>query len=201
MSNKAKDNLSERLLKKILIANSLISIGFSVLEMNVRQYMPQALQSALGPDWLTDELTNPRIPLFIEEVALIRRRKSQHFVLTGKKFLEEASLGFWVELFNRETYKYLKGAPIKAFEWRPTTVKRSDIYVLFKEVKDLRNNIVHNRLPFGQERETDLRLLKKLQQAEQNIRLLIGYINPSALRLLPKNFEKKIQEIEKMIGN
>jgi hypothetical protein len=200
MSNKAKDNPSERLLKKILIANSLIYIGLSVLELNVRHYMTQALQSALGPDWLTNELTNPRIPLFIEEAALIRRRKSQHFVLTGEKFLEEASLGFWVELLNRETYKYLKGAPINAFEWRPATVKRNDIYAIFKDIKDLRNNIVHNRLPFGQKKETDLLLLKKLLQVEQNVRLLISYINPPALRLLPKNFDKKVQKIEKMIG-
>lgn len=199
MSNKSKENPSEKLLKKILTVNSLIYIGLSVLELNVRQYMTQSLQSALGPDWLTQELTSPQIPLFIEEAALIRRRKSQHFILTEKKFLEEASLGFWVELLNRETYKYLKGAPIKAFEWRPTTVKRNDIYVLFKNVKDLRNNIVHNRFPFGQKKETDLLLLKRLLHAEQHIRMLISYINPAALRLLPKNFEKKVREIEKMI--
>jgi len=200
MFNKSKGNPSEGLLKKILVVNSLIYIGLSVLELNVRQYIIQALESTLGIDWLAQELTNLRLPLFIEEAALIRRRKSQHFVLTGKEFLEEASLGFWVELLNRETYKYLKGAPIKAFEHRPPNIKRSDIYVLFKDVKDFRNNIVHNRLPFGQKRETDLRLLKKLLQADQHIRLLISYINPAALRLLPKNFDKKIQEIEKMIG-
>lgn len=200
MPNKLKEKPSEKLLKKFLFVNSLIYIELSVLEINIKESLTSVLQSALGPDWLTQEITNPRIPLFKEEAALIRKRKSQYFILTDKKFLEETSLGFWVELFNRETYKQLKGAPIKAFEHRSAVVKRNDIYRVFKNVKDLRNDIVHNRLPLGQKKETDLLLLKRLQQADQEIRMLISYINPSALRLLPGNFDKKIREIEKIVG-
>ena len=105
-----------------------------------------------------------------------------------------------MELFNRETYKHLKGVPIKAFEYRPAAIKRNDIYRVFKNVKDFRNDIVHSRLPLGQKKEMDLLLLKRLQQADQEIRMLISYINPSALRLLPNNFDKKIWEIEKIVG-
>jgi hypothetical protein len=108
-------------------------------------------------------------------------------------------LGFWVELFNRETYKQLKGSPIKAFEYRPTTVKRNDIYRMFKNVKDIRNEIVHSRMPIGPKKEDIMAMLKRLIKADQEIRTLIGYINPSASRLLPKDINKKIHEIEKIL--
>src|SRR5258708_34718772 len=112
MSNKSKEYLSEKLLKKRLYVNSLIYIELSVLELNIKQFMPQALQSTLGPDWINIELKKPTIPLFKEEISIIQGRKSQNYTLTEKKFMEEVSFGFWVELLNRETYRLLKGAPI-----------------------------------------------------------------------------------------
>jgi len=196
----AKKKPSEKLLKKILHVNSMIYIGLYVLEMKIRQSIPLTFQSVLGKDWLLNELTAPNVPLFIQEIELIRRRHSQQYAPTEEKFIREASLGFWVELFNPETYKLLKGAPIKAFAYRPPAFKRRNIYRIFKDVKDLRNEIVHGRMPSDLKKEAGKTQLKKLQQANTDIRLLISYIDPSALQLLPKNFEKKVKEAEALFN-
>jgi hypothetical protein len=100
-----------------------------------------------------------------------------------------------VELFNPETYKLLKGAPIKVFRYRPPTFKRRDIYRIFRSIKDFRNEIVHGRSPVELENKSKVQL-KKLHQVNADIRLLISYLDPSALRLLPENFEKKMKEVE-----
>jgi hypothetical protein len=168
--------------------------------MKVRQYVPITLQSVLGKNWLSNELMDPKVPLFIEEIALIKRRYDQRYVLTAEGLLQEASLGFLVELFNPETYKLLKGAPIKVFAFRPPAFKRRNIYRIFKNVKDIRNEIAHGRMPAALEKEVGRAQLKKLQQADTDIRLLISYIDPSALELLPKNFEKKVKEIETLFN-
>jgi hypothetical protein len=192
-------NFSEKLLKKVLLVNSLIYIELSVLEMHVKPALLRAIQTGLGPGWLAGEITNPQVPLFNEEMALIRRRKSSRYQLTEKKFMQEASLGFWVELLSRETYKWLKGAPIQAFQHRPAAIKRNDLYVLFKTVKDLRNEIVHNRFAIGQKRESDLAFLHRLQKGHQDIRTILRYIHPPALRLLPRNIDEQFAALEALV--
>jgi hypothetical protein len=199
MSFESKENNREKLLKTILELNSIIIIGLSVLEYNIRESMIQIFQSVLGPEWLEHILSERNISVFKEEASIIVRRKSNQFVLSEKKFTEEASFGFWVELLNRETYKELKGIPIRAFNYRPATVKRNKIYRIFKNLKDLRNRLVHNRLKLDASRMETALLLKTLQGADEDIRTLISYINPAALTLLPPKISEKISELEKLL--
>lgn len=199
MSFESKENNSEKLLKTILELNAVIIIGLSVLEYNIRKSMIQIFQSVMGPEWLDHILSERNIPVFKEEASIIVKRKSNQFVLSEKKFTEEASFGFWVELLNRETYKELKGIPIRAFKYRPTTVKRNKIYPTFKNLKDLRNRLVHNRLTLDASRVETAVLLKTLQGADEDIRTLISYINPAALTLLPPKISEKISELEKLL--
>lgn len=199
MSHEPKENIPEGLLKAILELNSLIIIGLSILEYSIRESMVRVFLSTLGPNWLTHALIEPAIPIFKIEALIIEKRHSKHFVLTENKFVEEASMGFWVELFNRETYKQLKGIPIQAVKYRPPSVKRSRIYQTFKYLKDLRNLLVHNRLLLTSKKEETIHLLQILQKADNDIRTLISYINPSAINLLPQEINIKISEIEKLL--
>lgn len=199
MNDELKENNSEKLLKATLELNALIIIGLSVLEYNIRESMVQVFQTALGPEWLSHALTDKGIPIFKEEAFIITKRKSNQYVLTEKKFTEEASMGFWVELFNKETYKHLKGIPIQAFKYRLPAVKRNNIYKMFKDLKDLRNRLVHNRLSPTLSKEETALLLNTLQKAGEDIRTLVSYINPSALTLLPQNIDQKISEVKEIL--
>jgi hypothetical protein len=199
MSKESKENNSEKLLKAILELNALIIIGLSVLEYNIRVSMVQVFESVLGPQWLSHTLMDQGFPIFKEEASIITKRKSNQFVLTEKKFIEESSMGFWVELLNRETYKQLKGIPIQAFKYRPPTIKRSNIYHTFKNLKDLRNRLVHNRFLLDSTKKETPLLLKTLQKADEDTRTLISYINPSALNLLPQKIDEKISELGKLL--
>jgi hypothetical protein len=198
MSYGKEKNIPEALLKAVLELNSLIIIGFSVLEYNMREYMVQVFVSNLGPHWLGNTLTEPGISLIKEEASIIERRQRKSYLLTERKFAEEASMGFWVELFNRESYKQLKGIPIQVFKYRPSDVKRSKVYQMLKYIKDLRNQLVHNRLMLNTKKET-VSLLETLQKADNDVRTLISYINPASLRLLPQGISGKISEIEKLL--
>src|SRR5258708_9789409 len=132
MSSDSTKNNAEKLLKATLELNALIIIGLSVLEGNVRAAMTDICESAWGTHWLSHVLGEQAITLFKVEAVLISKRHSSQFVLTERAFVEGASLGFWVELLNRETYKQLKGIPIQAFKHRPKVVKRSELYQSFK---------------------------------------------------------------------
>ena len=133
------------------------------------------------------------------ESVLIKKRHSSQFVLTEGGFVEGASLGFWVELLNRETYKQLKGIPIHAFIYRPQTARRSNIYQSFKELKDFRNQLVYNRISVGSSKRQTVLFLQKLQKAGEDLRKLISYVNPKALKLLPGNVDTKIARLEKLL--
>jgi hypothetical protein len=106
-------------------------------------------------------------------------------------------MGFWVELFNPKTYKLLKGIPIQVFANRPATVKRSEIYRRFKILKDLRNELVHNRL-LDAGKENILSMVNKLQTADMETRELLSYIDPAIVRLLPTGVEKKLVTLKKI---
>jgi hypothetical protein len=199
MSFDSKENNAEKMLKGILELNALIIIGLSVLEQNVRLSMTGVFEAALGPGWLSRVLEEQHITLFKVESVLIIKRHSSQFVLTEKGFVEGASLGFWVELLNRETYKQLKGVPIHAFKYRPPTARRSGIYHSFKELKDFRNQLVHNRISVGSSKGETALFLRKLQKAGKDLRTLISYVNPEALKLLPGDVDKKIARLEKLL--
>lgn len=199
MSSDLNENNAENLLKALLELNALIIIGLSVLEKNVRQAMTEVFELTWGPKWLSHVLGEQDISLFKVEAFLINKRHSNQFVLTEKGFVEGASLGFWVELLNRETYKQLKGIPIHAFKYRPPTVKRSNLYQSFKEVKDLRNQLVHNRIPIGSSKRQTVRFIEKLQKAGEDTRTLISFVNPNALKLLPEDVDVKIAALEKLL--
>lgn len=198
MSTQSNQKTIEKLLKNLLELNSMIYIGLGVLEQSVRAVMPQVFEANLGPGWLLNNLTDPGVPLFKEEANLITRRKSSRFVLDERKFLQECSMGFWVELFNPKTYKLLKGIPIQAFAYRPPGLKRNEIYRRFKALKDLRNDLVHNRLPLNTNKENILSLVDKLQTADTETREFLSYIDPKSLRLLPTTIDKKLLTIHKM---
>lgn len=199
MSSGSQEKNAEKLLKGILEVNSLIIIGLSVLEQNVRISMTRVFEDALGPGWLNRVMKEQNIPLFKVESDLINKRHSNHFVLTERAFVDGASLGFWVELLNRETYKQLKGIPIHAFSHRPSTARRTNIYQLFKELKDFRNQLVHNRISFGSSKSETALFLQKLQKAGEDVRILISYINPDALNLLPGDVNEKISGLQKLL--
>ena len=200
MAEKSKADFGEKMQKKVLEINSLIFISLSVLESKTKKKIIQVLNEKMGENWLKEELKNPTIPIIKNEIEIIQRRKSLRFTTSDKLFPDEASMGFWVEMFSKEAYRDLKGIPIAAFSHRPSQVKRNDLYRLLKSVKDLRNEIVHYRVVFGSSVSKNLLQVKKLQDGDNDIKTLIGYLDPRLLRLLPKTTPKKIASLEKIIS-
>lgn len=61
--------------------------------------------------------------------------------------LDKSAFGFWIELFNRESYKRLKGVPIKIFKFKPNHINRKLLYQKLLRIKEFRNYIYHNNFP------------------------------------------------------
>lgn len=122
--------------------------GFYLLELTLKNRIYHELKDKLGNDWFNRKLADAQNdPLFAQEKEYIMRRKSSGFEVTDEGLKVESGLGFWVEFFNRRLYKETKGIPIAIFKKLPKEKKRKDIYTRLERIRQLRNQLVHSRIP------------------------------------------------------
>jgi hypothetical protein len=65
-------------------------------------------------------------------------------VITAGKIIAEQSFGFWTSLFEPHHYKLIKGAVMRCFPHKPSTINRSNISVKLNKIREFRNRIYHN---------------------------------------------------------
>jgi len=168
--------------KKELTSLSLALYGsfypaFYLLEITLKTRLFNLVQEKLGENWFSKQLeVSEKDSLFRQELEQIKRRKPKGFKVKAEGLLVESGLGFWVEFFNKRVYKLTKGIPILIFTNLPAEVKRKEIYAKLDNVKEIRNQLVHFRIP-PITQSADLKYLDQLQKAVGDLTALLAWLN------------------------
>jgi hypothetical protein len=111
------------------------------------------------PDWLRNQVSG-----FMSDPSLIYFDKYQKKYVPNKylknclrdarikvghnanhnKIVAELRLGFWVALFDKATFKVLKGIPLQIFPNLSAGTNRSNVFAKICRIRDFRNRIYHN---------------------------------------------------------
>ncbi len=165
--NVKKNKNSDQLLYNLLQFYASFFPGIYLLEFTLKNRIYQGLKDKLGSDWFTRKLADAQNdPLFAQEKEYIIRRKSAGFEVTDEGLKVESGLGFWVEFFNRRLYKETKGVPIAIFKMLPKEIKRKDIYTRLERIRQLRNQLVHSRIPLNSSASHSRHLERMLETAK-----------------------------------
>ena len=171
-----------RMIQNILDLLSTFYAKFYVFETILKEHILQQFEYQYGADWLNYLHS---INLFQLESVAIANRKKHDFRISTRLFINEASFGFWVELFGRETYKQLKGVPIKAFSELPSEIKRRHLYQMLSNIKEVRNKLYHHRIDlFNNISKKEIDLLSK---TDKDLYLIISWIDKHAIQLIRKD--------------
>lgn len=170
---------------------------YYLLETTLKNRLFYLVKQRLGESWFEDQLNSSNDgSVFKEEAYAILRRKPKGFVLKDKGLLVESGLGIWVEFFNRNLYKELKGVPILIFPQLPPGVKRKELYQKLSKVKELRNQLFHYRVP----PVATTAYLNTLIGINNDLMHLLVWLEVSASSLVSKEFERKVKTIRKALG-
>ena len=196
MTNTNETNFNLFLLKDIIELQSKIYISLFVFETAFKNQLVHALRTMLGADWLLSQLKNEKNTLFSNEATLINKRNKTTEPISEAQLINEASFGFWIEMFEKKIYKELKGVPIKSFKYLPTNFKRKQIYQLLLKVKFLRNDLYHHRMKVETGKKNNLEMISKLFDGERTIRILINYLEPLNIELLSTDFFELFEKVK-----
>jgi hypothetical protein len=168
-----------------------------LLESLLRERNVNLFIDHFGTKWLTDSniIHLTELKLFNDEISLIGKRKKRSYKITESGFVNEASFGFWVELYNRNNFKFLKGIPIKIFIDLPVGMKRNNIYRILIDIKEFRNNFYHHRLNFVNNPHLFASQVNGLIQLCADLDLIINSIDPLNKKIL--NSQKLIYALRK----
>jgi|GEM_PF-2440450 hypothetical protein len=170
-----------------------------LLETTLKKRLFEVVKNKLGEDWFNIRINSPvNNSVFKTEADNILRRKPKGFALKDKGFLVESGLGIWVEFFNRALYKEMKGVPIAIFYELPPNIKRKELYQKLNSVKEMRNQLVHNRLlPITEPQH--LQIIERLLEANKDLTDLLQWLGFSKSQLDSRKFEKGIAAIKKAL--
>jgi hypothetical protein len=173
---------------------------YYVLETILKDRLYILLKENLGANWFTQQInSNHQNNLIKREAEFILLRKPRGFVLNEKGLLIESGLGVWVEFFNKDFYKEVKGLPIHIFHQLPPNIKRKDLYQKLNSVKDLRNRLFHYRLLPITEPE-QLKYLDELIETNNTIMDLLTWLDAPVNGLALNEFESKAAEIRALLA-
>lgn len=174
---------------------------FFVLEVTLKERLPLIIKNRLEDKWLESEIKKESVnPLFAQEKKHILSRKSASYKLSEFSFISESGLGFWIELFNRDQYKLIKGAPIHIFPYLPKNSKRNDIYRLLVEARELRNALYHSRiLPLSPNNQGKKRLESLILSADQLNKLFTWLGKEGEAMQFHQKLIKEAKKVDKLI--
>jgi hypothetical protein len=172
---------------------------YYLLETLLKNRLFQIVKEKLGENWYSIQINSLNDNLLKQEAELILRRKPKEFELSDKGLLVESGLGLWVEFFNRQLYKEMKGVPILVFPKLPPTVKRKELYQKLNKVKDLRNQLFHYRLlPITE--VSQIKYLDDLVDVNENLMCLLTWLDAPLDVLSSNEFEVKEAEIREILN-
>lgn len=173
---------------------------YYLLETTLKNRLYTLVKQQLGESWFADQLTSSsKDSIFKLEESLILRRKPKGFVLKDNGLLVESGFGIWVELFNRQLYKELKGVPILIFTKLPSNIKRKELYQLLSKVKELRNQLFHYRIPPVVD-VVQLKDIDKLVEVNNDLMHLLQWLDVAIAGPASKEFEKKVAMLKKALS-
>jgi hypothetical protein len=192
------DNIDRYLVKIIDIYASFYKKLY-FLETVLKNNLIITLKEKNGETWFINQVAGiETIPLIKEEMEQIKNRKGSNYKVYEKDLINESSFGFWVEVFNKQSYKLLKGLPIKAFKNLPKDKKRKDIYADLFKIKILRNNIYHHKI--NSNVIYDIKFLNEICLMDKKIKDILCELGFDNLRYLKKdNFKSLISQAEKIL--
>jgi uncharacterized protein YutE (UPF0331/DUF86 family) len=166
------------------------------LETTLKERLYGSIKRELGQNWFTEQINSMNQPtVFKAEIENIMRRKPKGFILHDAGFLVESGLGIWVEFFNRENYKMLKGVPILIFTKLPKDIKRKQLYQKLSSVKELRNQLFHYRVP----PITQIDQLRNILDINNDLVNLLTWLGISKKYFESENFKKEISVMKKLL--
>ncbi len=170
---------------------------FYVLEGTLKERLPLIIKKRVDDKWLENQIKKETVnPLFNQEKKYILSRKSAEYILSEPSFILESGLGFWIELFNRDQYKLVKGAPIHIFPYLPKDCKRNDIYRLLGEAREFRNALYHSRIsPLSPNNQGKKRLANILEVAD-HLNTLFAWLGKEAEAM--HFYQKLVKEARKV---
>lgn len=172
---------------------------FYVLESLLKLKLVESIKKTMGDNWFQNQIKeSDRLDIISEELNLIKNRKRRNLKFNESTLINEANFGFWVEFFNKNVYKDLKGSPIKSFSNLPKSIKRKEIYSKLYEIKELRNNIYHHKDFFTNDPIKDKQTINYLLKVNNEIESLLNSLDPSALKLLDTKFKTTLKLISKI---
>jgi hypothetical protein len=167
---------------------------FYFLETTLKERLYNLFKKNLGESWFTEQLNSgDSLPVIKTEMETILRRKPQDFLLKDYGLLVESGLGMWVEFFNKENYKALKGLPILIFTSLPKDIKRKDLYQKLSEVKAFRNQLFHYRIPAI----TNTEQLDKILDINDDLVNLLTWLSIPKTSFESDNFKTDLRKIKK----
>jgi hypothetical protein len=96
------------------------------------------------PDWIT----KPELKLSKrqnEQIAQTLKKLSiKEGTVSKGKVIASQTFGFWTEMLGKDSFKILRGSPIHAFKFRPSTCDRKNIFQKLEMIRLFRNRINHN---------------------------------------------------------
>ncbi|NII26817.1 hypothetical protein HB364_17135 [Pseudoflavitalea sp. X16] len=195
-NSKKKKEKNNKLLHLSLGLYATFYPKYYLLETTLKNRLYYLVKQRLGESWFDDQLNSSKNDtVFKLEADVILRRKPKGFVLKDKGLLVESGLGIWVEFFNRNLYKELKGVPILIFPKLPPDIKRKELYKQLSKVKELRNQLFHYRIPPAT-KSTDVNILIDVNNDLMN---LLQWLDVPTGSLASKEFEKKIEAVRKAL--
>jgi Abi-like protein len=103
-------------------------------------------------------------------------KKAGEIKAPSSRIIAETYFGFWVGIFEKNSYKALHGSPIQAFPFIGTHKGRLEVYNKLYHAKELRNRINHNEpvimLPGSSTVD-----ISQLRKVHGDIYTLVGWVN------------------------
>jgi hypothetical protein len=101
------------------------------------------------PAWIINQkagfMSHPSLgPEFWLRKQVIAAEGRIRGTITPGKIVAEQTLGFWTSLFDLKHYKLMSGYPIRCFAYKPSTVGRTDLVTVLRNIREFRNRIYHN---------------------------------------------------------
>jgi hypothetical protein len=157
-------NANQKRSLKLYQANLRLSQAFypilSIWEIVLRNAINERLITHFNdPDWLRTQvngfMSDPALTYYdkhkkkhvqntyLKNCTIDAKKKVGHNA-NPNKIVADLRLGFWVALFDKVTFKVLKGCPLQIFAQLPTGVNRSNVFAKISHIRDFRNRIYHN---------------------------------------------------------
>lgn len=125
----------------------------SLLEIILRNSLNRTMMSHFkSKNWIvdqtslffSDEIFAPKYYFKTEVNKRISKLKEEKKPITNDNIIAGLTLGFWVAMFYADSFKLLKGAPLKCLSNKPLTVNGTVFKKKLERIRDFRNKIYHN---------------------------------------------------------